>query len=43
MSALRKNFADLAYWRGGEFTKNGKIALSTVLPDNLTTWMIDII
>ena len=41
--SLRKKFYDLAFWRWWVYTKNWKITLETTLPDNTTTWMIDVI
>ena len=43
MLAIRKKFYDLAFRRGWVFTKNWKVTLTTTLPDNTTTWMIDVI
>jgi len=42
-SNIRKKLYDLAFWRWWVFTKNGQITLETTLPDNLTTWMIDVV
>jgi len=40
----RKKFMDLAFWRGGTISNsNGVTTFETTLPDNLTTWVIDII
>jgi len=42
--APRKNFMDLAFWRGGSITdEDWYIEFATTLPDNLTTRVIDII
>jgi len=40
---LRKNFYDLAFWKWWVYTKNWKLILATKLPDNITTWVVDII
>ena len=43
ISGIRKKLYDLAFWRWWVFTKNGKITLQATAPDNLTTWMIDVV
>ncbi len=42
-SMIRDDVEDTAFWRGGIITKGGKAELSFTLPDNLTTWVIDVI
>jgi len=40
----RKNFLDIAYWNGAQITdKNGISNFEFVVPDNLTTWVVDVI
>ncbi len=43
ISSIRKKLYDLAFWRWWVYTKNGQITLQATAPDNLTTWMIDVI
>ena len=43
LGSIRKKLYDLAFWRGGVYTSSGVVELQTRLPDNLTTWMIDVI
>jgi uncharacterized protein YfaS (alpha-2-macroglobulin family) len=42
-SMIRDDLADTAFWRWWEMTKDGKLELSFTLPDNLTTWVIDVV
>ncbi len=42
-SMIRDDLLDTAFWRGWVQTKDGKIELEFTLPDNLTTWVIDVI
>jgi len=39
---LREKFDDVAYWSGSAFTNRGVWTTDVVLPDNLTTWSIDV-
>ncbi|MBS8121711.1 MG2 domain-containing protein [Candidatus Vampirococcus lugosii] len=41
--SLRTEFKDTAYWTGSLDVVDGKANLDFDLPDNLTTWMIDVI
>lgn len=44
LSETRKNFLDVAYRSGSVLTdKQGKKSLTFTLPDNLTTWMVEVI
>ncbi len=40
---LREKFDDVAYWRGWVYTKDGVWTTTFTLPDNLTTWTIDVV
>lgn len=42
-SMIRDDLEDVAFRRWWELTKDGKLELSFTLPDNLTTWVIDVI
>lgn len=39
---LRQKFEDVAYWRWWVYTKDGVWTTTLTLPDNLTTWTIDV-
>ncbi|MEA3356942.1 MAG: MG2 domain-containing protein, partial [Patescibacteria group bacterium] len=40
----RSNFADIAYWEGTiETDRNGGARISFILPDNMTTWSVQVI
>ncbi|HPH94242.1 MAG TPA: Ig-like domain-containing protein [Anaerolineaceae bacterium] len=39
---LRENFPDTAYWKAEILTTNGSAEVTFTLPDNLTTWIIDV-
>lgn len=42
-SMIRDDLEDTAFWRWWVITKDGKAELTFVLPDNLTTWVADVI
>jgi hypothetical protein len=43
IAVVRENFPDTAYWNGNIITDvNGQAQVSVVLPDNLTTWYVDL-
>ncbi len=43
LPSVRKNFPDTAYWNAEILTdENGEAHLNVPLPDNLTTWQIDL-
>ena len=43
ISVVRDNFPDTAYWNAEVLTDaNGQAQVSVVLPDNLTTWHVDL-
>lgn len=39
---LRENFPDTAYWNGEILTTDGFAEITFTLPDNLTTWIVDV-
>ena len=43
IAVVRENFPDTAYWNGNIITDaNGQAQVSVLLPDNLTTWYVDL-
>lgn len=40
---IRDNLPDAAFWSGAVYTTNGKATVSFVAPDNVTTWLVDVI
>ena len=43
LSVVRENFPDTAYWNAEIITDaNGQAQVSVILPDNLTTWQVDL-
>ena len=43
VSVVRENFPDTAYWNAEIITDaNGQAQVSVILPDNLTTWQVDL-
>jgi uncharacterized protein YfaS (alpha-2-macroglobulin family) len=43
ISVVRENFPDTAYWNAEIVTDaNGQAQVSVILPDNLTTWQVDL-
>ena len=39
----RDDFVDVAFWKADVYTHDGKANIAFTLPDNLTTWVIDVI
>jgi uncharacterized protein YfaS (alpha-2-macroglobulin family) len=42
-SYIRDELKDAAFWSGAIYTKDGKATVSFIAPENLTTWLIDVI
>ena len=42
-SVIRDDLSDLSFWRWGLYTSGGKLEVSFNLPENVTTWVVDII
>lgn len=42
-SIIRDDLEDVAFWRGAIYTTWGKAEVSFTLPENLTTWVVDLI
>lgn len=42
-SFIRDDLKDAAFWSGAIYTVDGKATVSFIAPDNITTWLVDVI
>ncbi|MBP6256718.1 hypothetical protein KA405_03170 [Patescibacteria group bacterium] len=42
-SFIRDDLKDAAFWSGAIYTVDGKATVSFTAPDNITTWLVDVI